>query len=108
MNYITTDKFEKKIWILTIVYLVIVLAVGFVFQIIGDTPHIKYCPEWWNEAMNTMDIILLILVSCFGFVVIRRGNKIMKTKEYQEALLKNNQDKSKKLTKEEEKNKYGL
>ena len=108
MKYITTDKFEKKIWILTIIYLLIVLIVGFIFQVMGDTPHIKYYPAWWDEAINTMNIILLILISFFGVIVIRRGRKIMKTKEYQEKLLKNNVEPVKKLTKKEEKDKYGL
>lgn len=103
MNNLSTDKYEKKLWILTLVYLVVILVVGTIFQFIGDTTSIRHYPSWWEEAMNTVKIFLVILFSLFGFVVVRRGRKIMKQQEK-----KPKPEEPRKLTKEEEDKKYGL
>lgn len=81
MKYISADKFEKKLWVLAFIYLLFFLVVGFVFQLIGDTPNIKHYPVWWNESMNIMKIILLFLISSFVIMVIMHGRKILKQRK---------------------------
>lgn len=107
MKYIITDKFEKKIWILSIIYLAVGLVVGLIFQIVGDTPNISHYPSWWGEAMNTMKIILLVIIALFGTVVVYKGKKIMK-QQVKKTEPELEAEEPEKLTKEEEDKKYGL
>lgn len=94
--------------------------VGIIFGLVGISivlmfllPHsmiveVQHPPQYWLVIGNILKVIWIILSFAFWLSIIIHGRKIMKTKGYQEALLKNNVSPEKKLTKEEENKKYGL
>lgn len=111
MKYIKSDKYEKKLWILSFVYLFFDVVVLIFLDIVDSTEKIEKYPTWWGGFINNMHLILVALFILFGFIVIFRGKKIMKSEEYQKKLLKDkngNINNIPKLTKEEENKKYGL
>lgn len=106
MKQFITDRYEKTLTYLSFGYFLVFFLIQWIFHKYLNSNIIP--PLWWKISSIILSIIWLLSVPIFGIAVIIRGKKIMKTKEYQEILLKNNVIPEKKLTKEEEKKKYGL
>jgi hypothetical protein len=104
------DRYESIL--IEIIFGLVGISIALMF-ILLLFPHnmivaVKKPPQYWVIIGDILKIIWIIISFCFWISVIVHGKKIMKTKEYQGALLKNNVVPEKKLTKEEEKKKYGL
>lgn len=111
MKYISGDKFETKIWKISSIYILAFVIFSIITMLFGYDATVSKTPSWWDEAMNTMKLILFFIIFLFNLLVIIRGRRKMRSKEYQDNLAKdriNSAPEIKKLTKEEENKKYGL
>ncbi|MDR0299114.1 MAG: hypothetical protein LBI13_03410 [Streptococcaceae bacterium] len=97
MKYIVSDKYERKLWIIAVVSIFTAFVVEISIQAFFPLSPVIKKPLWWNDLENYSKIFCFLLAISFYFAIIKRGRKIMKSKEYQDMLIENKQDTPKKI-----------
>ncbi|MDR0299115.1 MAG: hypothetical protein LBI13_03415 [Streptococcaceae bacterium] len=104
-SFQTTSKQENMLTVIMFLCFIPIAILSFITNNIDIAKLNPKMPQLYLDIINWIWIIIAIL---FIRTVIKRGRKIMRSKEYQDMLIENKQNEPKQLTPEEEKKRYGL